>query len=172
MKMTGNFRSIARVRWSSSINRLEIRFAVRYAICLDQLAMCMLFRIADYRFWNAVSPMFPFDIERALGALEGNEELLKDLASIFVEDAPILVNKVMMALTDNNSIQVRSAIHGLKSLVSTFYATSAIEIAQKLESRAAEGDLDAFRNGDFELLEKSIEKVLTHFKSLGWVDRL
>ena len=116
--------------------------------------------------------MSPFDIERALRALEGNEELLKDLASMFVEDAPVLLGHVKAALTDNDSMQARTALHSLKGLVSTFYATSGVEIAQRLENSAAEGNLDVFRNGDLQRLEECVSSVAADFEARGWVGRI
>jgi HPt (histidine-containing phosphotransfer) domain-containing protein len=116
--------------------------------------------------------MLPFDIERALHALEGNEELLKDLASMFVEDAPILLSHVKTALTENNIMQARSAVHSLKGLVSTFYATSGVEIAQRLENCAADGNLDEFRNGDLQRLEECVNSVTQDFEARGWVGRI
>lgn len=116
--------------------------------------------------------MSTLDIERALHALEGNEELLKDLASMFVEDAPILLDQLKAALTDNDPIQARSAVHSLKGLISTFYASTSVEIAQRLEDYAAEGNLEEFRNGDVERLENCVNSVAADFKARGWVGRI
>ena len=112
------------------------------------------------------------DIERALQALEGNEELLKDLASMFVEDAPILLNHVKAALTENDATQVRTAVHSLKGLVATFYASSGVEIAQQLENCAAEGNLDDFRTGKLQRLEECVQSVSADFEARGWVGRI
>jgi HPt (histidine-containing phosphotransfer) domain-containing protein len=116
--------------------------------------------------------MSPIDIARALQSLEGNEELLKDLASMFVEDAPVLLDQLKIALSDNDSLQARTAVHSLKGLVSTFYATKGVEIAQRLEDYAALGDLAEFRNGELEILEECVNSVSADFRSRGWVDRI
>ena len=112
------------------------------------------------------------DIVRALQALEGNEELLKDLASMFVEDAPVILDQLKVAISINDAAQARTAVHSLKGLVSIFYTTSSVEIAQRLEDCAAEGNLDEFRNGDLEQLEKCINSVAEDFQQRGWVGRL
>jgi HPt (histidine-containing phosphotransfer) domain-containing protein len=116
--------------------------------------------------------MSHIDIARAVQSLEGNEELLKDLASMFVEDAPVLLDQLKVALSDNDSLQARTAVHSLKGFVSTFYATKGVEIAQRLEDYAALGDLGKFRNGDLEILEECINSVSADFRSRGWVDRI
>ena len=116
--------------------------------------------------------MSAIDIARALQGLEGNEELLKDLASMFVEDAPIILDQLKVAMTTNNAAQVRTAVHSLKGLISTFYATSSVEIAQRLEDCAAEGNLDEFLHGGLEQLEECINAVTADFQQRGWVGRL
>lgn len=116
--------------------------------------------------------MSTFEIERALHSLEGNEELLKDLASMFVEDAPILLGQIDAALKDDNSVLARSAVHSLKGLVSTFYVASGVEIAQRLEDCAARGKLDDFRNGDLQRLEECVHSVASDFRARGWVGRI
>jgi len=111
------------------------------------------------------------DVERALQALDGNAELLKDLASMFVEDAPLLLVQLKIALADNRPTQARLVVHGLKGLVATFYAKSVVEIAQRLEDAAAEGNMSFFFKGEFEQLEKSIGSIMGEFVVLGWVNR-
>ena len=112
------------------------------------------------------------DVERALQALDGNMELLKDLASMFVEDAPILLEQLKTALTDDHPRQARSAVHSLKGLVATFFAKTSVEIAQRLEDSAADGNLEMFFNGELEQLEECIASVKADFVAHGWVERL
>lgn len=112
------------------------------------------------------------DIERALKALDGNEDLLKDLASMFVEDAPVLLDQLKVAITENDSVQARYVVHSLKGLVSTFYAKADVELAQRLEDCAAEGSLDGFRSGGLDQLEESVNSVSAEFESRGWVGRI
>ena len=112
------------------------------------------------------------DVERALQALDGNTELLKDLASMFVEDAPILLDQLKAALTDDHPMQARSAVHSLKGLVATFFAKTSVEIAQRLENSAADGNLELFFNGELERLEACIASVMADFVERGWVERL
>ncbi len=109
------------------------------------------------------------DVERALQALDGNAELLKDLASMFAEDAPILLGQLKTALVDNNPTAVRSVVHGLKGLVATFYAKQGVDIAQRLEDSAANGELELFFKGQLEQLEEVIGSILSEFVALGWV---
>ena len=120
-----------------------------------------------------ISEIMPqIDVERALRALDGNSELLKDLASMFVEDAPLLLVQLKNALADERPTQARAVVHGLKGLVATFYAKTGVEIAQRLEDAAAEGDLSLFFKGELEQLERSVGSIMSEFEALGWVNRL
>jgi HPt (histidine-containing phosphotransfer) domain-containing protein len=112
------------------------------------------------------------DVERALRALDGNAELLKDLASMFVEDAPLLLVQLKIALADKRPTHAGAVVHALKGLVATFYPKTGVEIAQRLEDAAAEGDLSLFLNGEHEQLEQSVVAMISEFESLGWVNRL
>ena len=112
------------------------------------------------------------DVERALRALDGNAELLKDLASMFVEDAPLLIVQLKIALLDKRPTQARAVIHSLKGLVATFYPKTGVEIAQRLEDAATEGDLSLFFKGELEQLERSVGSMINEFEDLGWVNRL
>ena len=112
------------------------------------------------------------DVERALKALDGNLELLKDLARMFVEDAPVLMENLKTALLDNDPLNARSVVHNLKGLVSTFFAKASVEIAQRLEDSAAIGDLTPFFTGELDRLEDSISLLTSDFTERGWVDQI
>ena len=112
------------------------------------------------------------DVELALHALDGNLELLKDLASMFVEDVPILLDQLKTAVSDDHPLQARSAMHSLKGLVATFYAKTSVEIAQRLENSAANGSLDLFMSGELEKLEECIRLVIADFEARGWLNRV
>ena len=116
--------------------------------------------------------MSEINVERALKALDGNTELLKDLANMFGEDAPILLEELKVALKGNHPINVRSAVHSLKGLIATFYAKNGVEIAQRLEDAAAAGELDLFYCGELDRLEECIQSVQGDFEKLGWVTRV
>ena len=111
------------------------------------------------------------DIDRALNALDGNKVLLKDLASMFVEDAPVLLAQLKTALADFHPMKARALVHGLKGLVATFFAKEGVEIAQRLEDSAADGDLSIFSGVELGKLENSINSIIADFVVLGWLKR-
>lgn len=113
--------------------------------------------------------MFQIDEERALLALEGNRILLLELASMFREDAPLLLCSLKAAVANENATHTRSVVHSLKGLVATFYAQPTFELADRLEHSAAIGQLEIFHQGELEKLEQAIESVIEEFVDRGWI---
>ena len=113
----------------------------------------------------------PIDVERALRGLDGNTELLKDLASMFVEDAPILLASFHSAIANDHPVQAQAVVHGLKGLIATFYAKSSVTIAQRLEDATAEGELSRIDKDDVKQLELSVGSIITEFVARGWANR-
>ena len=111
------------------------------------------------------------DHDRALKALDGDVELLKDLARMFVEDAPILLEKLRKAVNENDPKQVRSVVHTLKGLIATYFAKTGVDIAQRLEDSAADGELDPFFIGDLNRLEEFIGSMMEECEVLGWAEQ-
>jgi len=109
------------------------------------------------------------DHDRALKALDGDVELLRDLARMFVEDAPILLEKLKKAVDENDSKLVRSVAHTLKGLIATYFAKTGVDIAQRLEDAAADGELDPFFIGDLNRLEEFVGSMMVECEALGWV---
>ena len=113
--------------------------------------------------------MFQIDEERALQALDGNRILLMELASMFKEDAPQILSELKSAVANESATHTRSAVHSLKGLAATFYAQPTVELANRLEDSAANGQLDMFHQGELEKLEQAIESVIEEFVERGWV---
>ncbi len=113
--------------------------------------------------------MFQIDEKRALLALDGNRNLLVELAGMFREDAPLILNELKTAVANRSAIQTRSALHSLKGLASTFFAQPTVELAHRLEDAAASGDLELLQSGELEKLEQSVESVIEEFAERGWV---
>ncbi len=115
--------------------------------------------------------MSQIDVERTLRALDGNNELLRDLASMFVEDAPKLFEQLRSALSERQPMKARSAVHSLKGLAATFFAKTSVDLAQRLEDAAACGDLELFACGELDRLEVHIAELTAECAALACVDR-
>jgi HPt (histidine-containing phosphotransfer) domain-containing protein len=71
--------------------------------------------------------------------LGGDEDLLRDLAGFFIEDAPRLLDSTRNALMNNDLETATRFAHSLKGLASNFEAVSTVELAQELETSMRTG---------------------------------
>lgn len=74
------------------------------------------------------------DRELALSRVGGDLDLLKEIASLFVEDYPRVLRVLHHAVASGDAQMVERTAHGLKGSVSTFGARAAMEAARTLEN--------------------------------------
>ncbi len=72
---------------------------------------------------------FPAVLER----VEGNRELLAELARLFLEELPGRLSAIEEALEARDAKRLESVAHALKGAVGNFAATAAFEAAKRLE---------------------------------------
>ncbi len=104
------------------------------------------------------------DEQAALNALDGSRALLHDLAEMFCEDAPIVMNELKDAVEAENAVAARRAVHSIKGLAATFYAKPTIELAQRLELEAAGGQIETLRDSGLVKLEAAIDSLIAELK--------
>lgn len=104
------------------------------------------------------------DEHAALAALDGQRELLCELATIFCEDCPVLLQELQAAVDAGDTDNARLLTHSLKGLAATFYAQPTLEWAARLEQEAAEGRLQAFVNGGLKRLSNSVMSLIDLLK--------
>lgn len=108
------------------------------------------------------------DEELSLRSLDGNKDLLIQLAQIFTEDAPVLLQNLQGALEQQDAAGARLAAHSLKGLVSTFYAKSSAEFAHQVEQFCAAGDLENARGSCYASLVESVQNLIEEIKRRQW----
>ncbi len=81
------------------------------------------------------------DEAAALAALEGSNDLLRELARMFCDDAPQVVEQLEVAWGTGDAYELRRAAHSLKSLAATSYAERTVELALFIEQAATDGTL-------------------------------
>ncbi|MCA9161158.1 MAG: Hpt domain-containing protein [Planctomycetales bacterium] len=111
-----------------------------------------------------------FDEEAALAALDGERELLSQLATMFVEDSHELLGTLDQAVAAENCRSAHHAIHSLKGQVATFFAAPVVELAQRLEHEAAEGRLTELTCGGCVQLRQSIGRLVQELRGRGLVE--
>jgi len=78
---------------------------------------------------------------QALKRLGGDEDLLRELCGIFLEESPKILGKLRQALTDGDAATVMRTAHSLKGEVSYLGAPAALQAARQLEDMGRENRL-------------------------------
>jgi HPt (histidine-containing phosphotransfer) domain-containing protein len=100
------------------------------------------------------------DLKSALARLDGDEELMKEAASMFLEEYPSLLSNIKSAFIDRDANSLELASHALKGSISNFGAAPACALAFKLEIMGRESKLDSNDNL-VAALEMEVERVAT-----------
>ena len=82
------------------------------------------------------------DRELSLSRVGGDEELLKEIVILFLEDYPKVIADLRDAAARGDAKGVERNAHSLKGSVSNFGAQMAVDTALKLESMGRAHDLD------------------------------
>jgi HPt (histidine-containing phosphotransfer) domain-containing protein len=81
------------------------------------------------------------NLDEALNRVEGDRELLSEMAGVFLDEYPLLLVTMQDALSHGNAQTLTYAVHTLKGSVANFAATSVFEAALKLEKIGRQGNL-------------------------------
>jgi two-component system, sensor histidine kinase and response regulator len=96
----------------------------------------------------------------------GSHEVLREIIELFLEDSPKLLNDIRTALANDDAQAAYRAAHTLKGSAGNFDAHEAVAIAQRLEARAREGNLEAAR-AVFARLEVETNALLATLANTG-----
>jgi signal transduction histidine kinase/DNA-binding response OmpR family regulator len=83
----------------------------------------------------------PWTAARALAQVEGDEKLLHEIVSIFVDEAPKLLAKLREGIVSRNLELVERTAHNLKGQLGYLGATVAAQKSRELEDTGHRGDL-------------------------------
>jgi signal transduction histidine kinase/DNA-binding response OmpR family regulator len=111
-----------------------------------------------------------WDNVEALDRIGGDEELLRDLCQIFLEESPKLLQKLRQALEAGDSDGVMRAAHSLKGEAGYLGARGTSQAARQLEEMGQKKDLS--RAGDtLAVLEREVASLHLDLQSLAGVQR-
>ena len=82
-----------------------------------------------------------FNPAEALARLDGDQELLQELAQIFLKESPEILRRLREAVKRGDVEAVAAEAHSMKGSVSTFGVTSATEAALTIEMMGRQKDL-------------------------------
>jgi CheY-like chemotaxis protein len=94
----------------------------------------------------------------ALARVDGDAELLGELARLFLADTARLLSAVRQAVTRGDAKALEYAAHALKSSVGNFSAHAAFEAAARLEMSGHQGDLAEAQEA-YAALQQEIERL-------------
>lgn len=83
------------------------------------------------------------DWEKALENVDGSEDLLLELAQVFVESCPDMMREIREAVSNDDASALHRAAHNLKGSARIFAAGAVVEEALRLEEMGAHADLKA-----------------------------
>ncbi len=104
-----------------------------------------------------------FDKDVALKMLEGEEEFLRELAEIFINDVPEHMSEIEEAVNCRNSEALVKSAHKLKGAAANFGKNATIDTAYKLETMGRENNLDGAEEV-YGTLVKDIESLVNVMK--------
>jgi len=81
------------------------------------------------------------DVSDALQRLGNDEELLREIVKIYLEDAPGIVERIHTAVSAADSNGLRRAAHSLKGLAATLSAHEVAGVTSRLEHMGATRNL-------------------------------
>ena len=96
-----------------------------------------------------------------LAGLADDQELARKLVDLFLQQAPILMTQLRVAIRDENAPAMVRAAHALRGTISNFPAGRARSEAARMEAIGLAGDFSAARDG-LTLLDEEVER----FRSL------
>ena len=82
---------------------------------------------------NAQMPEHALDRPVALLRVGGDEELLKEIAVIFLDDYPKVLSEIRAAIANGDARQLEASAHTLKGSVANFGAAAVVASALQLE---------------------------------------
>jgi PAS domain S-box-containing protein len=99
-----------------------------------------------------------FNRAALLARVEGDEDLLREIVELYLDDCPRLLAEIREALDRGDAALLKRAAHTLKGSVGNFEAAGAFNAALRLESMARAGDLT--RAGEaYAALEETIGQL-------------
>jgi two-component system sensor histidine kinase/response regulator len=91
---------------------------------------------------QAKQPADGFNLELALEAVEGDDQLLRDVIQVFLEECPQLLQGLAVAIQHQDGDTLRRHAHTIKGSTRIFGNVQVTELAKLLEERGSHAQLD------------------------------
>jgi len=101
----------------------------------------------------------------ALSHVNGREDLLRDLAQLFAEQCPKMLDDIHAAIAGNRPKNLRDSAHKLRGSADVFAAIRTVELAERLENMGLEKELSGALEV-FVMLREAIEDLLNAIRGI------
>jgi CheY-like chemotaxis protein len=108
----------------------------------------------------------PFDKGKTLAHLDGDQELLAELARMFTKECPKLMAGIHEAVAKRDGNALELAAHQLKGSIGNFQIEAAVRAAQWLERMGRENDF-VLAEEKVQSLEEQISLLIPELEALG-----
>lgn len=98
------------------------------------------------------------DVSAALKRMGGDRSLLSQMAQLFLEDSPGLLDTIAAAIRAGQVTEMQRAAHSLKGLAANFDAHAAVSAASRLEAMGRNGEIHE-ANDALELLRREVGQL-------------
>ena len=105
------------------------------------------------------------DRDEALSRVGGDEDLLREIGVLFLEECRTAINDLRLAVSDRDPKQIERRAHSLKGSVSTFGSGPAFQAALALEKQGRCGDLADVDN-EFQRFETSLARLCAEIQNV------
>lgn len=92
-----------------------------------------------------------FNLDEALARVDGDRQLLGELAALFLEECPLMLAEIRKALVRHDAKALLYSAHTLKGSVGNFGVLPVVEAAFTLEKMGRQGDLATAQTAFIEL---------------------
>jgi two-component system sensor histidine kinase/response regulator len=114
---------------------------------------------------NAHAPENVLDVPMALSRVGGDEQLLREIAVLFIEECPRALTQIQEAIACGDAAKLENAAHALKGSVANFGARDAVEAAFSLEQMGRAKEMSQ-AEGMLLKLESALSSVCTELATL------
>jgi len=104
------------------------------------------------------------DWERALETVAGDEELLKQVIQVCLDETPDLLVQLDQAIETEDGVTVRRVAHTIKASGRTFGMSSLTDHAEKIEGLTKQGELDSAKE-TVPQLKQEVERMMTELSA-------